>query len=114
MKLLICLFVILPWFLTFASASAQDRDSIQHFGEDAVRRPPMVSKTDKYLFVYDGLYDMTGSARNLLSASHLFGRGLDELTCKYERKTGFNYCGDEGRFPERVLIDGLNFLVTNC
>jgi hypothetical protein len=56
---------------------------------------------------------MNGSAQNLLSISHLFGRGLDEITCKQDTITGFSYCGKKGSVIGRILLDGLNFFFTN-
>jgi hypothetical protein len=73
----------------------------------------VLSTKDNYLFVYDGLYDMTGSAQDFLSVSHLFGRGLDELTCKQNLTNGYYECLSKQAYLGRVLIDGLNFIFTN-
>ena len=73
-----------------------------------------ISTKDKYLFVYDGLYDMTGSAQNLISVSHLFGRGMDELTCQPDKITGFNYCLGKDGYIGRIFIDFcINLLFNN-
>ena len=71
------------------------------------------SLKDHYLFVYDGLYDMIGSGKDFLSISHLFGRGLDELTCHPNENTGIYTCFEKKNFLERILIDGVNFIFTN-
>lgn len=66
------------------------------------------------MFVYDGLYDMTGSAQNLIAVSHLFGRGLDELECKQDKTTGFNICFEKENFFGRLVNDfGLNLIFNN-
>lgn|GEM_PF-3866620 len=76
------------------------------------QKPIVLSTKDNYLLVYDGLYDMTGSAQNLLSVSHVFGRGLDEIGCKTDTVTGFNTCGEKGNVIGRVFLDGINFMFT--
>ena len=74
----------------------------------------VIPTKDNYLFIYDGLYDMNGSAENFLSVSHLFGRGLDKLSCNKDSVTGFNYCLGKHNFFGRILIDvGLNYFFTN-
>jgi hypothetical protein len=100
-------FIVLISSLT---ASGQRTDSLLNNTSDQNRMA--ISMKDNYLFVYSGLYDMNGSAQNLLSVSHLFGRGLDELTCKPDTTTGINYCGKKGSIPGRLLLDGVNFIFT--
>ena len=80
------------------TVSAQVRDSLLNVDKQGDRNQGIASTHDNYLFVYDGFYDMTGSAQNLLSVSHLFGRGLDELSCNPDTNTGVNYCGDRRSF----------------
>jgi hypothetical protein len=98
----ICLF-------SFITVSGQNPDSLSNIHKTDGQKLAAPQTKDNYLFVYDGLYDMNGSAQNLLSVSHLFGRGLDEISCKHDPITGFNYCGEKDGFISRVLIDGLNF-----
>lgn len=73
----------------------------------------LLSTEDTYHLVYDGLYDMNGSARNLLSVSHLFGRGLDEISIRHDSTTGRNYYGEKGNVIGRLFNSSLNFLFTD-
>jgi hypothetical protein len=57
---------------------------------------------------------MIGNAQNLFTISRLFGRGLDELTCKPDKITGFNNCFKKGNFFGRLIIDfGPNMILMN-
>jgi hypothetical protein len=104
MVLFLCLFSI-------ATTTGQVRDSILNLDKKDDRNQPVISTKDNYLFVYDGLYDMNGSAQNLLSVSHLFGRSMDELICSPDKNTGLNYCLEKENIFGRLLIDfGLNFI----
>lgn len=105
-------FTFLIGLSSFVVASGQHSDSLDLSNTRSQKRI-FFSTKDNYLFVYDGLYDMTGSAQNLLSVSHLFGRGLDEISCKPDTLTGFNYCGKKGNVVGRIFLDGVNFIFTN-
>ena len=105
--------IFLIVLLSYTSASGQHPDSLLSLNKTDSLKRIVFSPKDKYQFVYDGLYDMNGSAQNLLSVSHLFGRGLDEITWKQDTITGISYCGKKGSVIGRILLDGLNFFFTN-
>ncbi len=96
---------------SYVVTSGQHPDSLLH-GNNIEEQQRILPKKDSYLFVYDGLYDMNGSAQNLLSISHLFGRGLDEIVCKSDTITGFNYYGKKANIIGRLFNGGLNFVFT--
>lgn len=86
----------------------QVQDSLFNLDKKDNRNQEICLNRDNYLIVYSGQYDMIGSAQNLFSASKLFGRGLDKLTCKSDNASGFNYCFKN--IPGRVLCSGINWL----
>jgi len=107
--------ITLPVFIVFLpclTVCGQQADSLTRRDSIVSQKQPLLSTKDKYQLVYDGLYDMTGSAQNLLSVSHLFGRGLDELFCKQDTLTGFNYCGQKADVFGRLVVGSLNFIFT--
>ncbi|MFO7369705.1 MAG: hypothetical protein R6X09_05485 [Bacteroidales bacterium] len=105
--------LLLGLFYTI-TVSGQVKDSVTDIKIKAGFSHSVGSKKDNYQLVYDGLYDMSGFAQNLLTLSNLFGRGLDELTCKPDEITGFNICFEKGNFFGRVLTDfGLNLIFTS-
>jgi hypothetical protein len=107
-----CKLIYFIFLVSVLTASAQTPDSLLNL-DRANRDKTVRSIKDNYLFVYDRLYDMTGSAQDLLSVSKLFGRGLDELTCHTDKKKGIIYCCEKYNFFGRVFIDGLNFFFTD-
>jgi hypothetical protein len=102
-------------YLFFSTVTfGQVSDSLSTINKKGDKAKTVIPTKDNYLFVYDNLHDMTGSAQDFLSISHLFGRGLDELICKTDKSTGFNYCCEKENFFGRIVIDfGLNLLFTN-
>ena len=108
-------YFLLSLFFTI-TASGQVQDSVSYLQPNINQKhtTTTISTKDNYFFVYDGLYDMTGSAQNLMAVSHLLGRGLDELACKPEKKTGFNICCEKENFFCRMLIDfSFNLIFSN-
>ena len=109
------IYFYLSLFFTI-TVSGQIRDSTSNIrpNTDQNKTTATISTKDNYLFVYDGLYDMTGSAQNLMTVSHLLGRGLDELACKPDKNTGFNICCEKDNFFGRMLIDfSFNLIFSN-
>jgi hypothetical protein len=105
---------ILLLIAAFMTVYGQDSDSLLNINKRDDPKMTVVPMKDNYIFVYDGLYDMNGSAQNLLSVSNLLGRGLDELSCNQDTGTGFNYCAGKDNYFGRILIDvGLNYFFTN-
>ncbi len=96
--------IFLIYLFSFAATSGQTPDSLLNLDKKDKQKQTVIPTKDNYLLVYDGLYDMTGSAQNLITASHLFGRGLDEITCKHDPKTGFNFCMDKDSYFGRAFI----------
>ena len=104
--------LFLLFLFSYFAVSGQDPDSVSNLKNTDGQKGGVSSLKDTYHLVYDGLYDMNGSAQNLLSISNLAGRGLDELACKPDSLTGVMRCVEKDNVIGRILIDGVNFLFT--
>ena len=106
--------VFFLFLVSFIKVSGQNFESLLSRNDSNVQKMNVIPTKDHYLFIYDGLYDMTGSAQNFISVSHLFGRGLDKISCNQDSATNFNYCIKKGNFFGRILLDvGLNYFFTD-
>jgi 2-hydroxy-3-keto-5-methylthiopentenyl-1-phosphate phosphatase len=61
-------------------------------------KPEDKTLKDNFLFVYNSLNVMQGTAQNLFVISRLFGRGIDQITCRYDEHTQECNCLEQKAF----------------
>ena len=90
-------------------ANNDQYDTLTYLEHNQYERQVGIPYKDEYLFTYDDFYDMNGSAKNLISVSHLFGRGIDAIVCTKDAKSGFDICVEKESYLGRIFIGFINY-----